>query len=208
MTQEWIKALELERELYYPYFEEELEFLKKEIKGGNLVDLGCGDSRISRDLKGHYSSYLGVDIDPYVVQELSKNKRKNTSYSVGNICQLELENELFDTSLCLTTYSNFGNQLDLMLKENNRILKPQGVFIGSCYHENALEKRLKLYKTFGNIIKKIDEKGNVFFKEGMETDISCQYSQEEVENQLKKSGFQLQRIEKSGPFYLFKGIKS
>ncbi len=207
MTQEWIKALDLEKKLYHPYFEEEERFLKEELKSGMLIDLGCGEGRISRQLQGLYTHYTGIDIDQEVVDKLNRNTPYNVSYQHGNVCKLDLENGSFDTALCMTTYANFGKNLTQMLQETSRILQDDGVFIGSCYHEEALDKRLELYSRFGDIIKSINEHGHVTFKEGMETEISCQYTKNQIKEQLKNAGFYTTRIEKSGPFYLFKGIK-
>ena len=207
MTQEWINSEELQKKLYHPYFEEEDKFLKQELKRGNLIDLGCGGGRISRQLQGLYTHYTGIDIDQEVVDKHNKNTPHNVSYQHGNVCNLDLENRSFDNALCMTTYANFGEKLDLMLQETSRILKPKGIFIGSCYHEGALHKRLQLYGAFGDIIKSINDEGHVTFKEGMETDISCQYTQNQIEEHLFQAGFDVDRMEKSGPFYLFKGIK-
>lgn len=207
MTQEWINSERLQKKLYYPYFEEEDKFLKQELKRGNLIDLGCGSGRISRQLRGLYTQYTGIDIDQEVVDKHNRNTPYNVSYQHGNVCNLDLESRSFDNALCMVTYVNFGENLDLMLQETSRILKPDGVFIGSCYHEGALDKRLQLYIEFGDIIESINDKGYVTFKEGMETEISCQYTQNQIEQQLENAGFSITRMEKSGPFYLFKGIK-
>ena len=207
MTQEWIKAIDLEKKLYHPYFDEELQFLQRHITKGNLIDLGCGNGRISQELNGKYSYYTGIDIDPELVKELNQTKNNTVKYLHSDVCKLPFDNGKFDTSLCLTTYSNFGPQLGQMLQESSRILKEKGTFIGSCFHEDALEKRLELYSQFGDIIKNVDHRGNVSFKEGMETDISCQYTQNEIQKDLEKQGFSLESIQKSGPFYLFKAVK-
>jgi ubiquinone/menaquinone biosynthesis C-methylase UbiE len=207
MTQEWNKALDLEKELYYPYFKDEREFLKKHIKQGSLIDLGCGNGRIAKELKGIYTHYTGIDIDHSAINDNNKTAAFNQLYWQSDACKVPFDNGKFDTSLCIATYSNFGTKLDQMINETSRILKKNGVFIGSCYHEDALEKRLQLYSTFGDVIKDIDSKGNVYFKEGMETDISCQYTQEDIQTQLNTNGFVLDTIQKSGPFYLFKATK-
>ena len=88
MTQEWIKSLSLEKELYYPYFDEELEFLQRNIQGRSLIDLGCGNGRIAKQLDGIYTQYTGIDIDLNVVNENNKKAQFNQLYWQGDACKI------------------------------------------------------------------------------------------------------------------------
>jgi len=94
---------------------------------GDVLDLGCGVSRIPRYLNQD-SKYVGVEIDPKLIEWLKKTYPLHTFYQ-GDLENGELILNLkFDTVLMIAVLEHLRNP-DNILKQIPTLLKPAGKLV-------------------------------------------------------------------------------
>ncbi len=105
--------------------------LNKSIK---ILELGCGDGKLSLSLAELDYHISGIDISPTAIewaQEKAVNRDLKIDFMVGNILNMAFDDNLFDLAIdsyCL--HCIVGNDRKKFLKEVKRILKPDGVLTG------------------------------------------------------------------------------
>ncbi len=124
----------------------EAAILKSSLKGEKFLDLGCGT--------GYYlkNGFVGFDISHNML--LQAKKKGNHFLVLGNADNLPFKDSTFDSVI-----SMFGvlNHVDLnrCIKEVNRVLKTNGVFIFSIANLYALPWMIKTLRKRGfNFLKK------------------------------------------------------
>ena len=75
---------------------------------------------------------------------------------------MPFNNEEFDFVICMTTFANFADKKFRVIEEMKRVLKEFGKIIISVFSEDALDERMKIYKSSGVKIKEI-KKRNCYF---------------------------------------------
>lgn len=91
---------------------------------GDILDFGCGTKPYKSLFK--FNSYIGVDyVNPGHPHE---NENIDFYYDGKN---LPFENDSFDAVLCSEVFEHVFN-LDEVLKELNRVLKPGGIILITC----------------------------------------------------------------------------
>ena len=95
-------------------------------KNENILDLGCGDGKITLSIakKHPFSNILGIDLSPSMIEEAKKLKLKNLNFKIQNINNINFENS-FDTILSFSTFHWIEDQC-LVLKKIKKALKEQG----------------------------------------------------------------------------------
>ncbi len=96
------------------------------VKGGRLLDLGCGAGNFLADLKGLGWETFGVDPSPIAVASAVSQGLKNIS--VGSVDTLEFSDGFFDAVHLLHVFEHFPDPA-AALRELNRVLKPGGVLV-------------------------------------------------------------------------------
>jgi ubiquinone/menaquinone biosynthesis C-methylase UbiE len=105
-------------------------------KNANMIDIGCGMGRTTVPLSKMGFNVIGVDLSESLINK-AKVKFSNIDFRIGNACDLKFSDDCFD-------YALFSfNGIDLIypekkrekaLKEVNRVLKDEGIFIFSSHN--------------------------------------------------------------------------
>jgi len=94
---------------------------------GDVLDLGCGVSRIPKHLQPD-SKYVGVEINPRIVEWLKENYPHHTFYQWDLEIDILLLNSQFDTVLMFAVLEHLRNP-DNVLKQIPTFLKPDGKLV-------------------------------------------------------------------------------
>ena len=88
-----------------------------------VLEIGCGDGKISYSLSNSTQQYFGVDIDETAIN-CAIRAYKNVDFRIGSGESLEFADSQFD--LVLFTFSLHHQNSELALKEADRVLKSDG----------------------------------------------------------------------------------
>lgn len=92
-------------------------------QGDSLLDLGCGQGILSRQLSPHVD-YLGIDASPSLIKEAKNRSQKN--FIVGDITQpLNLKNPPFSHAALILVIQNIEDHAKALQNASNA-LKPGG----------------------------------------------------------------------------------
>ena len=189
---------------YKEWFAKEKEYLQKRITTDSMVlEVGCGDGRSIWDILPCTNHIVGIDHNDEIVIEAQK---KFIDYPIVKIVKADASNlpfpeRTFDFVVCMTTFANFADKKYAILEEMKRVLKKDGKIIISVFSEEALEERMKIYKSCGVKIKEI-KGGTVIFDESLGDNISEQFSKEDLEAIFLKVNLEIEDITKIGIAYL------
>ena len=194
---------------YQKLFEEEKKYLQKIITlDAKVLDVGCGSGRSVFDILSKTKNIVGIDHSDRAVVEAKNNFSKYSSIKIlkADAAQLPFDNEEFDFVICMTTFANFADKKFKALEEMRRVLKDSGKIIISVFSENALEERMRVYKTLGVKIKEV-KNGTVIFDESLGDNISEQFTKEQLENIFSKVNLKIEDIKKVDIAYLCTLVK-
>ena len=194
---------------YKKLFEKEKKYLQKIItKDASVLDVGCGNGRSIFDILPKTKNVTGIDHDNKAVADAKNNFSKYSSIKIikADAAQLPFDSEEFDFVICMTTFANFADKKFKALEEMRRVLKDSGKIIISVFSENALEERMRVYKTSGVKIKEV-KNGTVIFDESLGDSISEQFTKEQLENIFSRSNLKIENITKVNIAYLCTLIK-
>lgn len=99
------------------------------VKGKNILDLGCGTGIYAKTLKKRGAKVKGIDISEEMVR-IARRENPDVEFRIGNVEKLPYNKGEFDivlAALCLGHLDNWDN----VFKEVRRVLKPHGVFVFS-----------------------------------------------------------------------------
>lgn len=129
------------------YINFEKNILERELAmlGNNDValDLGCATGRMSIRLANAFEKIIGYDISPAMIEQAEiKARAQNLHKTAFRVEDLEngipqLENSVSLVVMNLGTASDIRN-IEFLLKEIKRVLKPKGRFFLSFYNSQAL----------------------------------------------------------------------
>jgi len=194
---------------YKKLFEKEKKYLQKIItKDASVLDVGCGNGRSIFDILPKTKNVTGIDHDNKAVADAKNNFSKYSSIKIikADAAQLPFDSEEFDFVICMITFANFADKKFKALEEMRRVLKDSGKIIISVFSENALEERMRVYKTSGVKIKEV-KNGTVIFDESLGDSISEQFTKEQLENIFSRSNLKIENITKVNIAYLCTLIK-
>ena len=100
--------------------------------GETLIDIGCGIGEFIFQLRKHFSSLVGIDIDKHKIAFAKKRteKYKNVSLYCGELESFHFPDEQFDICLCLDVLEHVKNP-SLLLREIYRLLRPGAEIIAT-----------------------------------------------------------------------------
>ena len=122
---------------------EKIIFNKYISKNDNILDLGCGAGRTTINLyKEGFTNIIGLDIAENLIhyaKNYSKEKDLNIEFSIGDATKLDYKENTFDSAIF--SYNGMAcipgeeNRIKV-LKEINRILKPNGIYIFTAHNRD------------------------------------------------------------------------
>jgi tRNA (uracil-5-)-methyltransferase TRM9 len=186
------------------YLPADILALKKYANSGDkILDLGCGNGRLSELFKKEDNcNYFGTDFSKELIA-IARKKYKNEKFYLANALKLPFLSDQFDMVYCLSVFHHIPSSeyRIIFLKEIMRVLKPNGKVVLTVWNlkgkKNVNVKIVKnsLLGFFG--LSKLD-KGDIFlsFKtEGktVERYIHC-FTPEELEKIFAKAGFKICEI--------------
>ena len=104
-----------------------------------ILEAGCGVGRILRYYHNKQYKIIGIDFIKEAVEKLKKID-PSLNVNIGNILNLEFDNDYFDTVLAFGLYHNFHSEnLEKALIETSRVLKKGGRICASFRADNIQE---------------------------------------------------------------------
>jgi ubiquinone/menaquinone biosynthesis C-methylase UbiE len=115
----------------------------------SILDAGCGTGLITRHLKG--GNVVGIDVNSWAL-ERAKIHAPHATFIEASIGKLPFNKENFDIVLCTHTLEHI-EEVNLVLNEFCRVLKPSGTFIGAVPSNHILWRFRKYLSCTHNAIK-------------------------------------------------------
>ena len=123
-AEQWIWLVRRPQEAYYTFRDAFFELVPE--PGDGAIELGCGEGRVSRDLKARGHRVVGVDVAPTLVaaaQELDPEGQ----YVVADAAALPFRDASFDLAVAYNSLMDVDD-LDGSVREAWRVLRPGGRF--------------------------------------------------------------------------------
>jgi len=202
----WDRVIRESPVVYKKSLDEEERYLIKNIKkDSKILEVGCGTGRSLRQIIHLARSITAIDHDKKAIEKARRNFKnyQNVRILLADAKRLPFKNNSFDTVICMTTFSNFGDYKIKILNEMCRVVKDNGMVIISMYGDNAFNERMKIYKKFKAPIKKF--KGTtVYFDEKVGDNVSEQFSKKQLIKIFNKTKLKIIEIKRTGIFYVCK----
>lgn len=145
-------------------------------KGFRAIDLGCGTGAFTRRLfQGAEGELFGLDISARAIQ-LASQKEKKINYLVGDIENLQFEDDFFDLVVFSGVLHHFPNE-EKCLAEGYRVLRNGGCMLS--YDPNKKNPFMWLYR----------DPSSPFFSSVGKTDNERLLSAQAVSRVMKNVGF-------------------
>lgn len=100
--------------------------------GRRTLDLGCGEGRVARDLKGRGHHVIGIDTSPTLVH-LAQQADRAGEYLVGDAAALPFEDAHFDLVVAFNTLMDFDD-MPSAIRETARVLERGGRLCACITH--------------------------------------------------------------------------
>jgi len=111
-----------------------------DIKGKIVLDIGCGEGRMTSFLVKN-NSIIGIDKEVYVKGLISASEKGIIPIRFDIDYELPFKNDIFDVILCLDTIEHIRNYKQL-ITECLRILKIDGLLIMSTPNINSIPHKI------------------------------------------------------------------
>jgi alkylated DNA repair protein alkB family protein 8 len=160
----------------------------------NILDLGCGNGRLSEVFKEMNVTYIGTDNSREMIK-IAKKKYPKEKFIVSDALCLPFKDNIFDKVFSLSVIQHIPSvELRIkFLKEVQRVLKPKGKLIITAWYIN--QNKIKKYLTENP---KFD-KGDIFYpfkiperKIEVLRYIHC-FKRDELIKLIEKSGFKVEK---------------
>jgi SAM-dependent methyltransferase len=100
--------------------------------GRRTLDLGCGEGRLSRDLKALGHTVVGVDVSPAML-EAARSADEDIETHLVDAATLPFSDESFDCVVAFMSLQDIDN-LGGAIREVRRVLEPGGRFCVAIVH--------------------------------------------------------------------------
>jgi tRNA (uracil-5-)-methyltransferase TRM9 len=175
-------------------FESFLEYISE---GDSIADLGCGNGRLYDFLRGKKEiKYIGIDNSEELIKAAKKNFPE-VKFKVGDLLDIPEKDESTDVAAAIASFHHIPSKelREKSVKEISRILKANGIFILSVW--NLFQPRYKKYIRKSRI-KSLTTLGKYAPRDTLipwgKTGVMRYYyafKEKELENLLKKAGFEI-----------------
>lgn len=188
-------------------WESEKVVFKKYLKNTDkILDLGCGTGRTTFPLyQLGFQDLIGVDLTPEMIAEAKQlNDYFETAipFQIGNACALPFAESTFDSVIfSFNGIMSIPNPTDreLALKETNRVLKTDGIFIFTTHDREKAPEFLDFWKAQKELWRQglqnpqLYEFGDIIaFSKNESREIFIHIpDKQEVENWLTNNGFKV-----------------
>lgn len=196
----WEKIIQSPSPAYKDLFDKEDEYLHKHInKNSTVLDIGCGDGRSILSILDITQNVTGIDNDPKAIEDARASLKDYPTvvFAEADAKNIPFPDKSFDCAVLMMTLVNFADWKEKALIEMKRVIKDDGKIIISVYSDKALEERLNMYKVVGVPIKKVSD-GYVTFDESVGAHTSEQFSEEQLEKLVAKTGLTMTDCEGIG----------
>lgn len=171
-----------------PFSEKVFDFIPK---GGRVLDLGCGNGRISKIIKEHGYDTYGTDVNAEAIAFAQSDANlANIKFSVQDATATNYVDKSFDAVIEQAVLACMEkSDRSVVLAEVYRILKPGGIFsITEFDIEENLKKRYDsdalVSGEYGTVIVNGNEEGSKPLR-------SHHFNREELEALIKNAGFEV-----------------
>lgn len=128
------------------------------VKDKKILDVGCGPGLYAKKLTKKSAKVKGIDLSEELIK-IARQENPKLDFKVGDIEKLPYKNSEFDIVLATLVLGHLSNW-DKALKEINRVLKKEGVFVFSGY--NPVVEKTKKTRWFFRNFREIKD----YFEEG------------------------------------------
>ena len=91
-----------------------IRYLRKQIKTGRLLEVGCGVGYFLAQAEKYFETY-GIDISPIAIQYAKKNTTKSI-LTVGSATNLPFKNDFFNIVVALDVLEHIHNPLSALIR--------------------------------------------------------------------------------------------
>jgi|SRR3989344_802629 len=135
MAQYWVDAIRNNKDLIRKYVTNPALFDRLASLDGNLrvLDSGCGEGYVSRELARRGHKVVGIDASQYIIKAAKETGTGNDDYVRGDVCQMPFGDKSFDCVVSNFLLVELEKPEDF-IKEVKRVLKPKGRFIFQTLH--------------------------------------------------------------------------
>lgn len=146
-----LKAKEFSASRVYNWKEIQ-NLVDKYIKSGmSVLDVGCGNGRITDLFNNKQINYIGIDNSEILIEKANKKygaKLENVKFIIGDILNLPFPKNKFDILICISVLHHIpSSKLRYQaLQEMRRILKPSGILIMANWNLYQKNYRRYVYK--------------------------------------------------------------
>ncbi|MBU0707409.1 methyltransferase domain-containing protein [Patescibacteria group bacterium] len=184
------------RERTWPEFE---EFVKYVEPGMKILDVGCGNGRLTKIFGNVKVDYTGLDASSRMVEQANKLSPEY-DFQVGDILSLPFTNQEFDIVFSILMLHQIPtNELrEKAVGQIHRVLKPGGRLILTVWNLWRQKYRAKLRMTnlkkfFG--LTKLDKNDILIpWRDSGVEQYYHAFTQEELRDLLANTGFQIENI--------------
>jgi ubiquinone/menaquinone biosynthesis C-methylase UbiE len=135
-------------------------------KGKRVLDIGCGNGELSREIINitKATELVGIDLDSNEIEKARSIKDVRLSFLVADASTLPFEDESFDIIFCNIAFQQFSDK-EKSLKEMCRILRINGEAVINFIEEKSevLNEVVKIMREVFNI--DLDKKGSKILRQ-------------------------------------------
>jgi len=133
-------------------------------RGDKVLDLGCGNGRLSKIFKKKNANYIGVDNVRGLIEEAKKLFPEN-DFKVADVLDLPFSENSFDKVYSIAVLHHIPSKKFRIkfFKEAKRVLKPGGILILTTWNLWNMKKKRNLI--FKHALLKIAGKSKLDFKD-------------------------------------------
>ena len=132
-----------------PMYETLVQELSK-LKGGKVLDAGCGTGNLFMLLKKEEYRFYGVDLSENMIAAAKKTCSNLDELYVADAEKLPFESDMFDVLVCNASFHHYTHP-DTVLDEMNRVAKPGGMLlIGDPYMPQPIRWLMNVLTKFSD----------------------------------------------------------
>lgn len=160
------------------------------VKGGKLLDIGCGNGNLFGLLDHKKYDLYGIDFSDNMIAEAKVKYGDIAKLYTSDAAALPFDEGTFDIIICNASFHHY-TEPDAVIREMSRVIKPGGtLLIGDPYVPGP-------FRWLANMMTKYSDHGDYHF-----------YSKDEMHQLLAAHGFVLKNAACTGKrTILFKAIK-